>query len=451
MGSRRPLASRSFLALVMISLLEAGCGKPTGETTAAAGTRRAPAAVRVTTVTPERATVRRTTEQPGQIEAIEVTPVHAKLAGYVRTVSVDIGDRVTKRQVMAELRVPEVEADSKRMRAMLEQAQAEKKQYEAAVEVARAGVATAEAKVLEIQAGIRKSDADVARWKSEFSRIDQLVREHAQTEGLLDETRHKLRAAEATSEEDRAQVKSAEAALSEARALLDRAHADVLTSISHIEVARFEAERAEAMESYTKIEAPYDGVVTRRNVEVGQLTTPGSTGDPLFIVARQDVVTITVGVPEADALSVNAGDVARVRLVALDGRIFEGKVTRTAWALDAATRTLLTEIDLPNPDDALRPGLYAYASIVAEEHKDVMTLPSAAVFRDGGKSFCVEVSDGRASRREIQVGLSDGGLTEVISGLGEKAAIVEANSASIADGQEVERITPPEAAPKAKS
>lgn len=445
------MATRSFLALAMICLLDAGCGKPTGETTAAAGTSHAQAHARVTTVTPERAIVRRTTEQPGQIEAIEVTPIYAKLAGYVRTVSVDIGDKVTKGQVMAELRVPEVEADSKRMRAMLEQAQAEKKQYEAAVEVARAGVATAEAKVTEIQAGIRRSDADVARWKSEFARIDQLVREHAQTEGLLDETRNKLRAAEATSEEDRAQVKSAEAALSEARALLDRAHADVLTAISHIEVARFDAERAEAMESYMKIEAPYDGVVTRRNVEAGQLTTPGATGAPLLVVARQDVVTIMVGVPEADALFVNAGDLARIRLVAIDGRIVEGKVTRTAWALDAATRTLLTEIDLPNPDDALRPGLYAYATIIAEEHKDALTLPSTAIFKDGDKWFCVEVSDGRATRREIQVGLSEGKRTEVLSGLGESGEIVEANSASLADGQEVEVIKPSEAAPRPKS
>ena len=223
MGATRTLTRLGFSALVVLSHLNAGCGKPTGESTATTGASRAQTPARVMTVTPERTTLRRTSEQPGQIEAIEVTPIHAKLAGYVGTVSVDIGDRVRKGQVMAELRVPEVEADAKQKRAMMDQAQAEQKQAEATVEVSQAGVATAEAKVTEIQAGIRRSEADVARWRSEFTRIDQLVREHAQTEGLLDETRNKLRAAEATSEEVQAQVKSAEAALSEARALLDKA------------------------------------------------------------------------------------------------------------------------------------------------------------------------------------------------------------------------------------
>ncbi len=451
MQTRSPIAKGCFAGLFALSLFSAGCVKPTGEATARAETASSPAIAKVTTVSPERMTIRRTSEQPGQIEAVEVTPIHAKLAGYVRTVSADIGDRVKKGQVLAELRVPEVVADSKQKRAMIDQAQAEKKQAEATVEVSRAGVASAEAKVTEIQAGIRRSAADVARWRSEFARIEQLFRERAQTGSLLDETKNKLQASEATAEEVQAQVKSAEAALSEAKALLDKARSDVQAAASHIEVARFDAERAEAMESYTKIEAPYDGVVIRRKVDTGQLTTPGTTGEPLFVVARQDTVTISVGVPETDAPFVNAGDGARVRLLALDSRVFEGKVTRTAWALDSATRTLLAEIDLPNPDDVLRPGLYAYATIVAEEHKDALTLPGTAVIKDGGKSFCVTISGDRAKRKEIKIGLSDGKRTEVLSGLEEGEKIVEANAASLTDGQAVEQSKPQEATPKAKS
>jgi HlyD family secretion protein len=448
MRTRRTLAAASLVAL---GILNAGCGKPPAESAAHAATAAAPPVARVATVTPERTTIRRTSEQPGQVEAVEVTPIHAKLAGYVRAVAVDIGDRVKQGQVMAELHVPELEADSKQKRAMNEQAQAEKKQAEATVEVSRAGIASAEAKVVEIQAGTRRSDADVARWRSEFDRIEQLVRDRAQTGSLLDETRNKLRAAEATQEEVRAQVKSTEAALAEARAVLDKARADVQTATSHIEVARFDAERAEAMEGYTKLEAPYDGVVIRRQVDTGRLTTPGPSGDPLFIVARSDVVTISVGVPEAEAPFVNAGDPAHVRLLALDGRTFKGKVTRTAWALDAATRTLLTEIDLPNPDGTLRPGLYAYATIVVEEHKNALTVPSTAVVKDGAKSFCMAVSGDRAHRKEIKVGLSDGKRTEVLSGVVEGERIVEANAGSLADGQPVESNQPQEAAAKPKS
>jgi len=163
MRMRNPVAEGSFVALGVLALLNAGCGKPTGE---GATTASAPPVARVTTVVPERMTIRRTTEQPGQIEAAETTPIHAKLAGYVESVAVDIGDRVKKGQVLAELRMPETEADLKEKRALIEQARSQKKQAEAMVEVSRAGVTSAEAKVAEIQAGIRRADADVARWRA---------------------------------------------------------------------------------------------------------------------------------------------------------------------------------------------------------------------------------------------------------------------------------------------
>lgn len=448
MPLRSSLAKVSCVTLGLLALLPAGCGQPGGKTTAHAGTADTPSTsgsapvARVTTVTPERMTIRRITEQPGQIEAVEVTPMHAKLAGYVQSVSADIGDRVKKGQVMAELRVPEIEADLKQKRALIEQAQAEKKQAEATVNVALAGVRSAEAKVSETKAGIRRSEAEVARWQSEFARVQQLARERALTGSLVDETRSKLGAAEASRDEVKAQVTSNEAALAESKAYLDKARSDVLAAASHVEVARFEAERAEAMASYRKIEAPYDAVVTRRMVDTGQLTTPGTTGDPLFVVARSGVVTVTVGVPESDAPFVNAGDPAHVRLLALNGRTFDGKVTRTAWALESATRTLLTEIDLPDPDDALRPGLYAYVTVVAEEHDNALTLPATAIVKDGGKSYCVTVAGGRAQRKAIELGLTEGKRTEVVSGLSEDEQVVEANAGSLSDGQAVERIEP---------
>ncbi len=310
---------------------------------------------RVTTVTPERMTIRRITEQPGQIEAVEVTPMHAKLAGYVESVSADIGDRVKKGQVMAELRVPEIEADLKQKRARIDQAQAELKQAEATVNVALAGVQCAEAKISEIKAGIKRSEANVARWQAEFSRVQQLAQERASLGEPRRRDAQQGGRGRGGPRRGQAQVKSSEAALAEAKAHLDKARSDVVAAASHVEVARFEADQAEALASYRKIEAPYDAVVIRRKVDTGQLTTPGTAGEPLFVVARSGVVTISVGVPETDVPFVNAGDPARVRLLALNGRTFDGKVTRTAWALESATRTLLTEIDLPDPDDTLRP------------------------------------------------------------------------------------------------
>ncbi|MDB5353470.1 MAG: swrC [Planctomycetota bacterium] len=451
MQINRHLRGLGLAALGSIGLLGAGCERPTGESTARAATAGSPTVARVSLVIPERMTVRRTTEQPGQIEAVEVTPMYAKLAGYVGSVSVDIGDRVTKGQVLAELRVPEVEADLKQKRAMVEEAQAETKQAESIVDVARAGVTSAEAKVTEIQAGIRRAASDVARWKAEYARIEQLFRERAQTGSLLDETKNKLDAAEATAEEVKAKVKSAEAALVEARSLAAKARSAVATAVSHVGVARFEAERAAAIAGYAKLVAPYDGVVIRRKIDTGQLTTPGTSGEPLFVVARSDMVTISVGVPETEAPFVDVGDTALVRLTALDGRTFVGKVTRTAWALDEATRTLRTEIDLPSKDDVLRPGLYAYTTIIAEEHKAAMTLPTTAVIKDGGKSFCVSVLDNRAKRREIKVGLTEGKRIEVLSGLKDGEKVVEAGAASLVEGQVVEVMTPVEGTAKPKS
>ncbi len=440
-------ARLGLVGIATVALFTAGCNVSDRTGTAKAGSSSTPPVPRVTTVKPERTTVRRTSEQPGQIEANEVTPIHAKLSGYVKKVAFDIGDRVKQGQVMAELFVPEIEADAKQRRAMIDEAIAEKKQAESTVAVSLAGVTSAEAKVSEIAAGIDRSEADVARWQSEFTRIEQLFRERAQTGSLLDETRHKLKAAEASRTEVRAQVKSAQAALAQAQAALEKARSDVSAAASHVEVTRFDAERADAMERYSKITAPFDGVVIRRKIETGQLTTPGTTGDPLFTVARTGTVTISVGVPESEAPFVKMGNAATIRLLAIDGRTFEGKVTRTAWALDASTRTLLTEIDLPNEDDQLRPGLYAYATIIADEHKNVLTIPATAIIKEAGKTYCVVVADDRASRREIKLGLSDGKLTEVVSGISDADQIVEANSASLTEGQKVERIKPVAASP----
>jgi multidrug efflux pump subunit AcrA (membrane-fusion protein) len=112
-------------------------------------------------------------------------------------------------------------------------------------------------------------------------------------------------------------------------------------------------------------------------------------------------------------------------------------VTRTAWALDPKTRTIRTEIDIPNPGGNLRPGLYVYATVIVEEHKDVLTIPTTAIVLDQGKSFCVVVADGKVERKQIAAGLSDGTLTEVTSGLGGSEVVVKANAASLTDGQAV--------------
>ncbi len=185
-------------------------------------------------------------------------------------------------------------------------------------------------------------------------------------------------------------------ALTQSRAALDAARSDVVAAAAAIDFARADAGTVEARLAYTKIEAPFDGIVTQRNVNTGDLTQPGADKPPLFIVARSDIMTIRVNVPEAFAAEVNPGDRAVVKLQEMKGKTVEGKVTRVSWAIDPKVRTLRVEIDIPNPGAKLQPGLYAYATVIAEEHPDVLTLPATAVVSEPGKDYCVAIVAGKA-------------------------------------------------------
>ena len=426
-------------ALLMLSFVPAGCGDvPRVNADHPAGS----ASPRVEVVKPERATIRRTTVQPGQIEAYETTLIFAKVSGYVRNWDVDIGSKVSKGQVLAVLSVPELDAEAEQKQATIEEAEAKLAQAKASEEVAQADLISAKTKLAEIQAGIKRAGADLVRWQAEFKRVQQLFNERAQTGTLLDETQSKLRASESARDEVDAQVKTAEAAVRQGDALLDKARSDVIAAAATIKVARFDAQRVQALRGYATIVAPYDGVITQRNVDVGDLTTPGTQGQSLFTVARDDLVRITVSVPEMYATEVNFGDRALVHLQAANGKDFEGKVSRTSWTLDPKNRTLRAEIDVPNPKGTLRPGLYAYVTVIVEEHADALTVPVSAVVRQDSQNYCVVVANGSAERKQVALGLEEGTRAEVLSGLRGEDTIVKGYASSLSDGQSVSVIVP---------
>ena len=426
------------VVVAILAVTAGGCERPM----AGQGSRPASVPVaRVEVVRPERRTVRRTVGEPGQLQAFETAEVHARIAGYVKSWTVNIGASVKKGQILAELAVPELEAELRRKQAAIEQAMAGRKQSEAAVEVARADIAGSEAKLAVVRAGVHRADAEIARWAAELGRVEQLFAARAQTGTLLDETRSKHRSAEATLEEVRAQVRSAEVGLIQTRAALDRARSDVNAAIAAIDVATADAHHARAMLAYARIEAPFDGVVTRRNIDTGDLARPGPDGPPLFVVARSDIVTIAVNVPEAFAAAVEPGDRASVKIPAMGGGSSRGP-SRGSPGLDPRTRTIRVEVDIPNPEGRLRPGLYAYATVVAEEHAGALTVPATAIVEEDGKPRCVVVVDGKAARRPLATGLSDGTRVEIVSGLAESDAVVKAGAASLADGQSVQVVTP---------
>src|SRR5262249_6973623 len=143
---------------------------------------------------------------------------------------------------------------------------------------------------------------------------------------------------------------------------------------------------------YMKIRAPYDGIVTERNINTGDFVRPPQgTAKPLYVIARTDIMRVFVEVPELEAALVKDNDAAEVQVQALKGKIIKGddvKVTRQAGALDPVSRTLKTEIDLPNKDGKLLPGMYVMVKLTLHGHNEVLTVPTKAVIRDGNKAFC---------------------------------------------------------------
>ena len=157
-------------------------------------------------------------------------------------------------------------------------------------------------------------------------------------------------------------------------------------------------------------------------------------------MAHSDTVRVVVYVPEADADLVRTGNLASIRVQALDNRSFEGPVTRTASLLDESTRTLRTEIELKNPSGELHPGMYCYVSIMVKMRPDVLVIPLSAVVYDQAQPLCAAIVDGRIVRKPLTLGLRAGNEVEVVSGLNGDDQIVPRTADSYREGQAVQVI-----------
>jgi HlyD family secretion protein len=446
MKSIAPFAGAAIAAGLL--LLGSGCGQPAASSTTSIGTdpgRSGSSVDRVTAGPPVRKTLALTTTQPGRIEAFEVTPLYSKVSAYVEEVLVDIGDEVEKGQDLIRLWVPEMHDDLEQKQALLAQAEAEVKQAEAAVHAAQAGITTAQAGVSQAEAGVGRAEGEYDRSKSEYERMKELAERGSQTQKLVDETMNQLKSAEAARKEVAASVLSAKAELNQAEANHAKAQADVVAARARERVAQADLARATTMLGYTRIKAPFDGMVTRREVDTGHAVQPanGSSSRPLLVIARTDRVRVSVDVPEVEAPLVDGGeqgDSALVRIQSLRNREVEGRVTRTGWALDAANRSLRTEIDLPNDEGQLRPGMYVTVSILLEERPDVLTLPTTAVLRDGQRAYCCVVESGKVDHRPITLGLRSGNEVEILTGVGADDMVVLTRADSLEPGQPVEII-----------
>jgi RND family efflux transporter MFP subunit len=456
--------SRTSVACLLVGALAfSGCGPGdvTGNTAAGSGSRQQSsnagdaALVKVTPIKPVRKTLVRWTVQPGQIEAFEETPLFAKLASYVEKMHVDIGDRVTgpqfdsdghvvrEGQLLVELSVPELDEELAQKEAAVGQAKAEVQQALAAIKVAKASESAARSKVEESEAVVDQSQADYEFAASEFARLKKLADKGAVTREVADEKEKLLKTADSVRKQTQARIASAKALVVEKRALVDKSEADLEAAKQHVLAAEADVAKVKALIGYTRIRAPYDGVITTRSVHTGHLVLPGTEANakPLLVIVQTRKMRIFVDVPESDAARITPGANASITIPSSASESRTGTITRISWTLSAGSRTLRAEIDVDNADGSLRPGMYAKARLIVAEREGVLSLPKGAVLPGEEKWYCCTVdADGVVSRTPIETGIRTDDDVEIVSGVSEEDQIIGTNAAAFREGQRVEVV-----------
>jgi membrane fusion protein, multidrug efflux system len=209
-----------------------------------------------------------------------------------------------------------------------------------------------------------------------------------------------------------------------------------------LDMAQASLERTETLLGYTKIRSPLSGIVTKRSVDPGAFipsATSGSVAQSAAILTVMDIrsVRIEIPVPEPEVPILKVGLPVEVAVDELPGRTFQGKVTRFAYALDEASKTMTAEADIANPKRELRPGMYARARIAMERKADVLLIPAAALVAGKGQDYVFTVSDGKAKRVAVKAGFRDPTSVEILDGLAPDETVILAGSNPPADGQAV--------------
>ncbi|WP_435011990.1 efflux RND transporter periplasmic adaptor subunit (plasmid) [Tundrisphaera lichenicola] len=426
--SWRPLTLRRLAryiapALGLAALAVPGCGhKDDSHYESVAN----PPKVRV--VRPSLRTIIRTVGQPSFIQSYERTSIYPKMTAYIENWIVDIGDKVKKGQTLATLFVPEMVEDFGTKKATVKLDEERIELAKQLVEVAEADVEAARATLAESKAILGKYEAEAERWDTEVKRLDREVKRGVIDPQILLESTNQWKSALASKDAAKSSIDRSAADLLASESKLGKAKIDVAVARAELGVATSEAKRLEAWVGYLTLHAPFDGIIVVRNANSSDFVLP-NTGDPtamnrspdlspggaapIYVVDRTDIVRIFVDIPESDANYVKIGAKASVLAKAYRDEPIPGSVTRTSWALNVKSRTLRAEIDLPNPDGQLLPGMYSYTNVIIER-PDVRALPVSALAFAGDKSFCWMLMEGHAKKAEIRTGVSDGEWIEVI-------------------------------------
>ncbi|MEO8154508.1 MAG: efflux RND transporter periplasmic adaptor subunit [Rhizobacter sp.] len=367
---RRQVVRRTrLLTVVVLILLALGAGRTIVSRMANARSLEAGTAERakqyVKTALPKTSDAGQTLALPGTLQGFVQSPIAARAAGYLRRWTKDIGSRVDKGEVLAEIESPEIDQQ-------LSQAVAAREQAASSMELARSTVERWE--------GLRKKDV--------VSQQD------------LDERR---------------------SSAAQARANLAAAEANV--------------QRLRQLESFKRVVAPFAGVITKRNVDVGDLID--MSGKPLFTLSQTDPLRVYVNVPQSYAQLVKTGQPVVVTQGELRGQSFKGTVARTSASIDTGTRTMQVEIALPNKEGTLLPGAYVQVSLPLSASQSLLVPTNALLFRGEGTRVAVVDAGGRVKLRGVTLGRNYGESVEVIDGINAADRLVLNPSDSLADGDEV--------------
>ncbi|MEK6397681.1 MAG: efflux RND transporter periplasmic adaptor subunit [Terriglobus sp.] len=328
--------------------------------------------------------------------------VMAKVAGYVRTINVDIGSHVAQNAVLATLDVPEIQDDTAK---------------------AKAGVSAAEANIITAQAAVQRAEANANIASLSFKRISDVAK---RDQGLV----------------PRQEIDVAQAKQLEAAAQLASAHSSLNAAEQSKEQAKSEYSRAQAMLQYATIRAPFTGVVTKRYANTGSMIQAGISSQtqamPVVRLAQNSLLRLVLPVPVNDVAEIRNGQTVDVNVTST-GRKLQGKVTRYADSVQMATRTMDTEVDVPNADGSLVPGMYAEVHLHLANRPAALSVPLDAV--DGlGTSVqqAYVVRDGIVHLVTVKVGLQTANRVEILSGLDKGDKVIVGRHTGLSDGQHVD-------------
>jgi RND family efflux transporter MFP subunit len=335
---------------------------------------------------------------PGTMQAVTEAPILARADGYLRRRLADIGDRVRAGQVLAEIDAPELDQQIHQAEAAVEQGQAATEQAQASFEQG-------------------KANRELARFTSQRWKV-------LAERGI---------ASQQDSDQYQAQLAAQDASVQ----ALEKAVAAQRSSVS---AARANLARLQEIQGYRLVKAPFDGVITLRNVDVGALVSAGNT--LLYRIAQTGMLRAYVNVPQGSANSVRVGQPATLTISHFPGRSFHGNVTRTANALDPASRTMLVEIGVPNTDAALFPGTYAEVELNSSQPNPPLVVPAAAIiFRTDGAQVAVVQTDGTVHLQKVAIGRDYGDRVEILQGLADGATIIAVPGDAAREGAKVVPVT----------